>query len=135
MSIMILLLLLFVGSFVPLLLCVWLARVDARQHRRAMALRTLTVSTALTAAIASAIVVLTLYMMRAAPPNVSFGVNWIAIGIVFLFLFLWSTAAGAIGYSIGTRLFANAIPEGNYGGDEPVQRVDESGNPYQPPST
>ena len=135
MSIAFLLLLLFIVSTVPLLICGWLARLDARQHRRVLALRTLSVSTALTAAIASAIVVLMLYMMRSAPSNVSFGVNWIAFGVVFLFLFLWSSASGAIGYSVGIRLFSNAVPEGNDGDNEPVQRLDESGNPYQPPGT
>ena len=134
MSTVFLLLLVFIASIAPLLICGRLARLDARQHRRALALRAFSVSTVLTAAIASAFVVLMLYMIRSAPPNVTFGVNWIALGIAFLFLFLWSSAMGAIGYSVGIRLFSNAVAEGNDGGDESVQRLDESGNPYQPPS-
>ena len=135
MSIIFLLLLPIVATIVPALICFWLARIDARQNRRALARRTLSVAATLTAAVTTAIAVLVVFLVRSTAPNASFGVNWIAIGIALTVLFLWASASGAIGYSIGMRLFRITISEGKYGGEQVVQRLDESGNPYQPPST
>jgi hypothetical protein len=63
------------------------------------------------------------------------GINWIAVFIVHSVILVWSSVTGSLGYFLSYRLFLPAIPEGSYGGDQPVQRLDESGNPYQPPST
>ena len=117
--------------------CVIWARVDAKRGQFRPLARAMTVALCVIAVFVAIIVYQVVeFQSRARAGNTLVYIAWGSLLLSLIVTFIVASVIGSIAYRIGYRMSsAAASVEGSYGGDEPVTRLEETGNPYQPPST
>ncbi len=122
-------------ALIPLCSCAIAARADAIRRERRFGQRIFfsalfDVLLFMGFAVAS----LALLLRQDRPPNVYIGIAWIQVIFGCGFVFLVAAFTGAIGYAVSYRVFEQSAAHESYERNEPESRIDETGNPYQPPN-
>ena len=120
-----------VAAMIPFGICALFARSDARRGVHLLLRRSLTVAAGLTLGLLTLI----LMAVSAMATQTTVVANWFAIIAAHATVFGTAMTFGSLGYFFSYRIFRSSIPHVPAGGNENMTRVDESGNPYQPPST
>ena len=125
-----------IASVVIAFPCAIWARVDARRGKRLPFLRAVTVAFILLGIFAGFVTFDLVGELAKASPTYQIRIAWGSLAIAMIFMLVFATFVGWLSYLFAYALAAKRVAvEGAYGGDEPEVRVEETGNPYQPPST
>lgn len=122
-------------ALLPLSICAFAASRDAIRGERRFGHR-IFYAALLDVLVVSVFVAITLAILLLKPraANVNFGIDWASLLFFFGFVFLFGAFTGSIGYAVSYRLFQQRPLNESAVGSYPQTPVDETGNPYQPPS-
>ena len=128
---------LFLLFFLCVIPCRIWARIDAKRGVFHPLGRAMIVASALDALLIGFVLVAFLReQTRAGRSMYGASIAWAEVLIGLAVTFVIATLIGSIAYLIRYRFAAKpSSVEGSYGDEEPSVRLEETGNPYQPPST
>ena len=112
------------------------ARVDNKRQRFRPFHRALAVGMVMTAVLVGIpLLYFLLVVEQQSPMGARNRVQAVAVLIASVVTGLGTSLATFVGYLIGHSGRKQSSVEGSYGGDDPTIQMEETGNPYQPPST
>ena len=116
-----------------MLVCFVAARRDAARRERLFGKRVLVAALLTVVAYFLLMAVLLIMVIRSRPPGANVGIAFTMLFGLGGFIFLLAAFTGAIGYAISYRIYQRTGMQNLDPTIDPETRLDETGNPYQPP--
>jgi hypothetical protein len=110
------------------------ARFDGQRGRYRPVVYPLLVATSVTAVVMTMLVSVLYQAMQAGVGQPVFRINIIGLIVAAMVMFIVTFTTSGFGYLIGYRGAEERL-DSDFGGEAPAIQMDETGNPYQPPST